>query len=557
MKNLKRIASFVLALVMVFALATTAFAAEGEYSITVTNNNENVSIDGTTYNAYKVFDLTLGQPTTDGDGNTTYGAYSYSIKSSDWAWATLTKDATTDEETKVITTKYGIKLTPSASDATQYSVDGDTMTAVNARALADALTSVLPTNAAGTATATDETATIKLSEAGYYAVYGTAVPTDPKGEETIVAALALTTTDPDATVNPKVDAPTLDKKITGEHLLDDDGKAATAQVGSTVSFQIDSVVPDLTGYSDYTFIINDTMTSGLTFTNPEGDATNDVVVKINGEDKTTATTVAIDGQKLTVTIPYATLKAATKGQAIVVTYTAVVNSTALTTDYEKNTAYLTYSNNPSDNTTNDTPEKTVYVIDVDINVNKVAGDTNGDALANAVFMIFKGAATPADDTAAWYQWDEANNVVKWVAKADADTFTTNAEGKFTTAVQGLEAEAAGTTYGLLETKAPTGYNLLDAPVIVTLTGAYSETEGAETATVTASANATVTNGTVNLSADQNANQPLATVTVINESGATLPSTGGVGTTMFYIIGGLMVAAAVVLLVTKKRMAAAE
>ena len=560
MKKMKKMIALLLTFTMVMAMGMSAMAAEGDYSITIDNtSNENVSINGKQYKAYKVFDLTLGDATTEGEGDdavTTYGAYAYSIKNTDWAWATLTAGATTDTTTKVITTKYGIKLTPSASDATLYSVDKGTMTDETARTFADDLAKAgLPTSADGTGTGnSSEKATISLSEPGYYAVYGVVIPKDPKANpaEEVVAALALTTTDPKAEVIPKVEIPSLDKKITGEHVLDEEGKAATAEVGKTVSFQLDSNVPDLTGYSDYTFKITDTMTSGLTFTDPDGTATNDVVVKINNVDKTSDVTVNVSGQTLTVTIPYSVLKAATKGQDITVTYSAVVNSNALTTDYEKNTANLEYSNNPTTTTTNKTPDKEVYVIDVDINVDKVANSATGSKLDGAEFVVFKGATQPADTAEAWYKWDATNNKVTWVAKANADKFVTGTDGKFTPSVRGLEAEATGTAYGLLETKAPEGYNTLDAPVIVTLTAAYSESETAKTATVTADG-ATVTNGTVTLSADQNTNQPLATAQVINKSGTELPSTGGIGTTMFYVIGTVLVLGAAVLLISKRRM----
>ena len=89
-------------------------------------------------------------------------------------------------------------------------------------------------------------------------------------------------------------------------------------------------------------------------------------------------------------------------------------------------------------------------------------------------------------------------------------------------------------------------------MIVTLTTAYAEEGSVKTATVTAE-NATVTKGTVTLSAAQNADQPLATAQVINESGTELPSTGGIGTTMFYVFGTILVAAAGILLVSRRRM----
>ncbi len=574
---MKKILALILVAVLCLAMGTMAFAADPDpttvdpsasadpsggtapagFTITIENNDDAISIEGKTYKAYKVFSLTLGE-TKDADGNTAT-AYAYSIKNTDWAWNTLVNGAQIDSVSGIITTKYGITLTPSANDSTDYSIDGTAMDADDARDLADALTAVLPSTADGTGTgaadstgAANEIATITLSEPGYYAVYGVVIPTDPKADpaEEVVAALALTTTDPNATVEPKAGVPTLDKQITGKHVLDEAGKAATAEVGTTVDFVIYSIVPDVTGYTDYTFIISDTMTSGLTFTDPEGDATNDIVVTID-ETELTANerTIAVNGQTFTVTIPFTTLKAATKGADIVVTYSAVVNASALTTDYEKNTASLEYSNNPKNSDTNKTPDKEVYVIDVDINVNKIDGKTTA-TLDGAEFQVFKGATQPADDALAWYKWDATNNKVTWVAKAEADTFTTNTNGKFDPSVQGLEAEATGTAYGLLETAAPAGYNTLAAPVIVTLTAEYTE-GAAPKATITADG-ADVTNGTVNLGDAQNSNQPLATATVQNNSGPELPSTGGIGTTIFYIVGGILVLGAGVVLLTRKR-----
>ena len=182
MRNFKKMMALALAMVMVLAMAIPAMAAAGDYSITITNTNDNSSINGKQYKAYKVFDLTLGDADTTKDP-VEYGAYAYSIKNTDWAWQYLITDATTNATTGVITTKYGVTLTPSASDATLYTVDGESMTEADARALADALTTHLPSTAYGTsAAAANETATIELSEPGYYAVYGVVVPKDPKDD---------------------------------------------------------------------------------------------------------------------------------------------------------------------------------------------------------------------------------------------------------------------------------------------------------------------------------------------------------------------------------------
>jgi fimbrial isopeptide formation D2 family protein/LPXTG-motif cell wall-anchored protein len=547
----------VLAAMMIVATMSMALAADPAYSITINNSSSTtVSIVGKTYTAYKLFDVTY-------TGSNASDPHAYSIDSDGdgaWAWNTIKGSLKSGSTTVYENTAYGLTFTPTAADPTVYSVTS-TMNADQARALADALQPVVTGSTApspaGSVNATAETAQISLNEPGYFVVYGTVKANDPAdGSKELVAAVALTTADPAETVIPKVSAPPLDKKITGEHKLDEAGKAATAQIGATVSFELDSKVPDLTGYTDYTFTITDTMTDGLDYTGTDtANAINGLVLKINGTEKTLGTdyTIAhtVGTRTFTLTIPQTTLAAAHKDDAIVVTYSAVVNDTALTTDYEKNTANLTYSNNPYDDTTNKTEDHEVYVIDVDINVDKVANSADGAKLKDAEFKVFKGSTQPADTDLSWYKWDSANKVVTWVAKANADTFTTGDDGKFTPAVQGLEAEATGTSYGLLETAAPAGYNPLPAPVIVTLKSTYAENSTGKTATVTATG-ATVTNGTVTLSADQNSNQPLATAQVINNSGTELPSTGGIGTTIFYIAGLVLVLGAAAIVIARRK-----
>ena len=202
MKKISKFLGILLIIALVMSFGVSAFAA-GEYQITIENTNTNMSIAGKTYSAYKVFDLTYG-PDADNDGKP--DSYAYSIKNTDWAWATLTDGATTDSTTGKITTKYGIILTPSAADPTLYSVDKGTMADSDARDLADALVAVLPTTADGTitvpntATTYPQSATIAMDEPGYYAVYGVVFSTDPyyDGSDTahtapeVVAALALT-----------------------------------------------------------------------------------------------------------------------------------------------------------------------------------------------------------------------------------------------------------------------------------------------------------------------------------------------------------------------------
>ena len=596
-----------MALVMSMGISS-AFAADPAYSITVTNDNEAMSINGKTYYAYKVFDLTYSGTTTTGVDET---PHAYTIDSDGdgaWAWSTLTKNATTDSTSGVITTTYGIKLTPSATDNTVYVVENDSFTEASARSLADALQAVLPTDsegkpkADGSAVGASETATISLSEAGYYAVYGVVVPTDPREDpvEEVVAAVALTSTDPTASVKPKAIVPTLDKKITkvteatasstqevSNAVLDTAGQAAVAKVGSTVSFRIESVVPDLTGYSEYTFIISDSITAGLDYVQDS------FKISFNaGREAAPATGTLVfatgdNPKSFTLTIPYGTLAAYTKGAPIILTYDCVVNDDALTYDYENNTANLEYSSNPYTDDTHKTPDKKTYVIDINLDVYKYTGTisdasyitaeayaaldddakaeytavTEGDhsgeymkaasagtALANAKFILYRTVGS----TTEYYKW--ANDKVTWVTdKTQADVFITGTDGNFTQQVRGLDKG----TYYLLETEAPAGYNLLSSAVEVVISVAETSATTGDTVTYTATyggVTASVEDGVINLDDAQTSDaQPVAEGNILNNTGTELPSTGGIGTTIFYVVGSILVVAAGVLLITKKRM----
>ena len=305
----------------------------------------------------------------------------------------------------------------------------------------------------------------------------------------------------------------------------------------------------MANFDTYTFTISDTMSKGLTF-----DATK-VVVTIGS-----ATLAAHDNYKLTepadpekdntftITFTKAQLVNYVKhadGAEIVVTYKATLNSNALITDKETNTAKLTYSNNP-DGTgtgTGTTPDAPVYIYDFDIDVYKY-DDTDNKAeqgadkdktkkLAGAEFILYKEVVENNETVKYYYRNGDAKKV-EWVTKRDQATpQTTNAKGE--ASFQGI---AAG-SYFLEETKAPDGYNKLKDPVPVTITAKYD----GDGKLIETSANANTTTG----------GQHIQKVEVPNKAGAVLPSTGGIGTTIFYVLGSILALSAAVLLIVKKRM----
>lgn len=300
----------------------------------------------------------------------------------------------------------------------------------------------------------------------------------------------LTTTAPDATIHDKNDMP-FDK-------VDD---RESVDVGETVTYTITGKVPDTTGFTSYTYKITDTMSAGLTFQN-------DVTVTIGGTAVQLSPDYANNG--FTLSIPVMNYQTQV-GAEIKVSYTATVNDAAVAVVSE-NKAQLTYSNDPSDSTkTASTPEDKETVYSAKVVIDKYAAGDENKKLAGAQFRMYK---KNADGTDLYYKYNSTDKKVEWVAEANADVKTTDTNGA--ASFNGI----ADGTYYLEEIKAPDGYNLLTAPKEVTV------------------------NGAVNLT---------ATVKVPNATGPMLPSTGGIGTTIIFIIGGALVLGAVVILVTRKRM----
>lgn len=535
MKQIKKMMALALAMVMVLAMGVTVFAATS-HSITIKNDNDAISINGKTYSAYKLFDSTQNSDKT---------AYAYYLSKSNQFYTTAAA--------KTIVEKY-FTLTDIPGDSTKVSAVAKT--GFDPRTFADEIEGVLENLAADytSPAATNEQAVISLPDdeagQGYYIVTGTAKASDQNttaGKEDVTSAVIVTNEDPNPVAKPKAGIPTLDKKITGvaegltkvgDAVLDSDGVAAVAKVGSTVSYEIDSIVPDLTGYTTYTYKISDSITAGLTYVEDS------FVLKINNAEVDIDPVFASDKKSFTLTIPMTTLDDYDAGTDIVLTYDCTVNDSALSYDYENNTANLEYSRNPYDNTEKDTtPDKKTYVIDLNIDVDKVAEGVSGKKLDGAEFQLYRMNGSAKE----YYKWDATNKKVTWVASG-GDTFTTDTAGKLTQQVRGLDKGE----YYLEETKAPTGYNALAAPVKVTISVNEANNKVTYSATTDGAA-AKVDNGVVDLATAQTSAQPVAVATIVNNAGTQLPSTGGIGTTIFYIVGAILVLGAGILLVTRRRM----
>ena len=470
MKTAKKFASLLLVMVMVFAMTTTAFAAEDKGTIIVDN-----PVADQTYTAYKIFDVTYSGSN-----------YSYTIKTTSEWYSTVQTYAGTEGN--------GLTLTGVAGDKTTFVVS--TTDAFSAPAFANALKAAMSGKTGTTLTADGTTVKATNLDLGYYFV------TSTNG-----ALCNLTTTDPTVTIHDKNDIPF--NKVDDKESVD---------VGEIVTYTITGKVPDYTGFTTYTYLITDTMSEGLTFQK-------NVNVTVGGTDVTSACTITYDkdnnANKFTVSIP---VKSYTIGAEIKVTYTAVVNENAVA-KIENNAATLTYSNDPIDTSkTTTTPEDRETVYSAKVVINKYVKDSNNEKLAGAKFVLYKEVKTDDSDTTTkyYYKWNDTAKKVEWTtSKADATVKTTDANGA--AAFDGLKDG----TYYLEEVKAPAGYNLLKDPAEVVVNGASANAANPSSLTVTGN--------------------------IENSSGAELPETGGMGTTIFYVLGSVLILAAVVLLVTRKRM----
>ncbi len=505
-------------------------SAEDTYSITVSDSNANVTIAGQTYTAYKVFALSYS-----GSGDSM--AYTYSL----------------DDSCLNGTTGYGDTYhTTDAKGNLTINVNDN-----NSREFADYLynTYIKGKTVAGTVTQAsatageNDTATITLDEPGYYIVVGSGDAVD--GGSDVQSLVILDTAAPDVTVNTKLDAPTLEKLIehneTGEW-----GVVGDNQIGDTVNYKINTTMPDpdyVDDFDSYVYTIHDTMTQGLDFDADSVEVKIGDVTLTLGEDytisascnhtETALKTGQTAGDSFEIVFDMDniisqddTKAAAVKGATITTTYSCTLTADALVASSEKddnnsndNTAYLEFSNNPyDDTTTGKTPEDTVYDWTFTYDVTKYANSVaDGNELAGAVFSLYEGNAVVKFT-------DAGNNV--YVADPDGTVtqITTPADGHFQ--LKGLDDAV---TYTLKEIDAPDGYNLCaDEDIIISNT--YDGTPaGQNIATLVA-----------------NTNEELST-DIINKSGSSLPSTGGIGTTLFYVVGGTMAVGAGVYLIAKKRM----
>ena len=509
MKHIKKLASLLLVLVMVFALATTAFAEETTYSITINN-----SAKDHTYEAYQIF-------TGDLSGTTL----------SNIVWGSGVSEA------------GQTALGDAAAKAETLKTEAD------AKAFAKAVAPYLTTAAGSANTVTDGKYVISGLAAGYYLVKdqdGSLTGDNDSYTEYIIQVVG------NVTATPKSDVPEVQKKVKDINDSTDTTKtdwqdSADYDIGDSIPFQLKATLADnVSSYTTYKVVFHDTLSKGLTYNN-------DAKVYIDGtETNGFAVTATVNADGTTLTVSCDDVKALGAGNSSVITveYTAKLNENAvLGSAGNPNEVYLEYSNNPNksekgNNETGETPKDVVIVFTYKTIINKV--DSENKPLTGAAFKLEK--LIKGKDGAA----DTWTTVKEFTVDETTTSFT----------FSGLDDGQ----YKLTETKTPVGYNTIDpiyfvieathdetadAPTLKTLNAYLTDANGNKQTEMKDGESVNIDLGTVDLTAGS------ITTTVVNKSGSKLPSTGGIGTTIFYVLGGVLVLAAVVLLVTNKRMSGAE
>lgn len=458
MKNkMKKMIAMFMMFAMILGLNTVAFAAGGN---TVNVNTGAYDVNGVTFNAYRVFDVTKS--------GVNYG------------YVMTDKFVEFFSENKCTTDDAAYKYANN-----------------NQETIAKKLKQYIATNSTqkdASATAAEGKATFSSLADGYYII----VPSGDTFSPNLVTVAETET----KTVNLKGKKPTTEKKVENQDW-------ASAQVGKKVTFKVTSQVPDMTGKTEYHFKLKDTLSKGLTMKDddflsvtigneaPLEKSKYEVKLVPNNQNGTTA---------LEVTIKDFINYRDKAGSNIVFEYQAEVNKDAVTVNKVKNSANVEFGNDPNQMDSSQPDEVKVYTHT--LTIKKVDGKDNQTSLAGAEFELYEGS--PAQGSAIKLVQENAvdgNNVYRVADTTDQNTITkvvSPENGKIV--IKGLKDGK----YTLKETKAPDGYN-----------------KGGDT-TITIKAESNNEGETITVKGNE--------VTVENNSGIQLPSTGGMGTIIFVAAG---------------------
>ena len=553
-KLVSRFMAVLMAMAMILSMSMAAFAADAPKGNLTVNN----TVAGKTLDLYQIFTATKNG---DNVAYTLNSAYEGFFQSKITDASTLTGEALSEKAYDYVKTQVG--------------TDGSNGAAFAKDMLGWILDSKNNITATKTVVTTAPSTQISDLAYGYYLVYpkGATDTSTAPGKQTYTSAASLVNiTAETATINMKSNYPTVDKKIIqaqsgsgitvgaivngsweGNHQLEledendpedtiaprgaaDGKKAEDFGIGDTITYQLTSKVPDMTGYNSYTFKFSDTLSKGL-------DLKEVLSVKVGNTTLTAkstgANTYALaydeDTRTLTVTLNdfYNSYKNHT-GETITVVYTATLNKDAVIgMNPNTNKAVVEYSNDPKSEGTGTSEPSIVDVHTFNFTIFKYyLKDAAKTGLANAEFELYKANGEVAGDkvnikkVTDGGEYRVATPEEAAVEGFKSDIIVSGTNGKVL--VKGLDAG----TYYLRETKAPEGYNKLLSDIKIEIKPVYDETTGKLTSySVDYTYNGTKTTGTAITSKD---NSP--EVAVENKTGAQLPSTGSKGALMVTLAG---------------------
>lgn len=583
-KTIKRLGAVLLAMAMaVSVLCTGALAAESTYTLTIQDSNKDHK-----YTAYQVFAGTVGE--------------NKKLSVTGWGSGVDTSKAVSDktlvqaiQDITVNTDHKPFKGKTEPGDIAAVLGDTANSNSAVAAAFADVVANYVIGDGHST---TDWTATTDGTPAhyeitdltgGYYFVKSAnTASTDVANTRYMLEVVG------NATVEAKNGVPTVDKKVQNENNTKENfADTTTAQIGQTVNFKLTGTLPsNYDYYKSYEYIFHDTLSKGLTLDE------NSIAVKaykdgnINNTETTNCVTLtkgSSDGNYSVLTgtdvsensdtsktnctfeVKFTDLKKI-KGldskSIIVVTYFATINGSATAGGKgNKNSVKLEYSNDPNKTGTGTTTPDEVSVFTFKLDITKVKKGETNTKLAGAKFVLSTDKNLKIDVTESDANLSESvkNKLIKVTGTTpdyvinDGTNTSANEQyimetGKDTNLGQLNITGLNKGVYYLYETKAPDGYNRITEPIKIEITEATTTEKDADDRFSVKTLKYKINDGEEKTGTTETG---VISANVENTSGSTLPSTGGMGTKLFYTIGGILMAGAAIVLVVRKRRSDAE